>query len=597
MAHNLSLSSLSHPDFTADVDRWYEYRLTFEGGDEFMRQYLLDIPDETPKQLALRKLNTPIPAVAKDAVKDVRRSITQRMEDVVRSGGSAHYQAAVAGEGTGVDREGQSMNLFVGTDVLTELLVMGRVGVFVDNAPPQGPTMADGESRPYAYAYKVEDIVNWSMRRPEEEGTFSMVMLRDHKVDFTQAFGLNFPTNATERFRLCWIGDDGFMRYKFLDKNLSQMPAEVVGSEQKIEDDGSTVITALREIPFIMPALDQSLLADTAGYQRALMNIASNEVMFAINANNPMLLIQKDTRADAQQWKKPPGGNGEPGGQRSRDASVRTGIRSGWVTGRFFGPDEVAPTWLSMPVDSLKGSSEYREKLADEIRQLINVAVQNQTGTRSESRETREISAQGLESGLHFIAMKLQNLETQIGKYMTMYEKGTKFPVITYPKRYNLLSDEQRIINAKAFIEVTNQLPGQPVKKEGAKKVIRDLFTGKVSSNKMTEMTSAVEKHPFIGDFDNIMAMKEGALISDETAAGSQDLPKKEVEQGRKDRAEQIKVTMEAQTPPGETPGASPDRPAARGAPELDADKSSGKTERAEDTQKRGEQKAKKDGE
>jgi hypothetical protein len=585
----LSLSALSHPDFPVDSTRWYEYRLAFEGGEDFMREYLLRPSDETDSEFTDRKRNTPIPAVAKEAVKDVQRAITQRLADVTRSGGSKHYQAAVAGEGSGIDREGQAMDMFIGQDVLEELLVMGRVGVFVDNVPPDGPTLADGPAKPYAYVYRVEDILNWRTMRPEQEGTYSMVLLRDREVTFSQAFGLKFPNKLEERFRLVWIGADGFMRYRFLDKGLNQISPEVINPQLIVEDDGA-IRTQLREIPFVMPKLRTSLLTDVVGYQRLLMNIASNEGMFGINMNSPMLTIQRDTRADGQNWKKPVGGSEEPGGQRSRTNTERQGIRSGWVRGRYYGLEEAQPAWINMPVESINASSEYRMKLADEVRQLVNVAVQNQTGTRSESRETREISAQGLESGLFFIAMKLQDVERKVARYFATYEGERKAAVVTYPKRFNLKTQQERIKDAAEFKKIIDDLPTQELKKEGIKRIVLDLFTGTVSSETMNRMMRAIETHPYIGGFDNVMALIEAGLLTRELAGGSQDLDPEEVKKAAEEKAKMAAEILETQMKiKAEN---TPERPAARGVPEADANPNSGKEERAEDEQKRGEQKA-----
>jgi hypothetical protein len=585
---SLSLSALSHPDFHVDSTRWYEYRLAFEGGEEFMREYLLRTAEETNDEFRDRKRNTPIPAVAKEAVKDVQRAITQRLADVTRSGGSTHYQAAVAGEGSGVDREGQAMDMFIGQDLLEELLVMGRAGVFVDNVPPDGPTLADGPAKPYAYVYRVEDILNWRTMRPEEEGTYSMILLRDREVTFSQAFGLKFPNKMEERFRLVWIGEDGFMRYRFMDKQLNQMTPEVLNPQLVIEDDGA-IRTQLREIPFVMPRLRTSLLTDVVGYQRLLMNIASNEGMFGINMNSPMLFIQRDTRADGQNWKKPVGGAEEPGGQRSRTNTERQGIRSGWVRGRYYGLEENVPQWGNMPVESLEASSNYRQKLADEVRQLVNVAVQNQTGTRTESRETREISAQGLESGLFFIAMKLQDVERKIAKYFGIYE-GEDSATVTYPKRFNLKTQQERIKDAQEFKKVIDDLPTQELKKEGIKRIVLDLFSGTVSSETMERMMRAIDRHPYIGGFDNVMALIEAGLITRELAGGSVDLDAEEVKKAAEEKAKMAAEILETQAKiKAEN---APERPAARGVPEADANPSSGKEERAEDVQKRGAQKA-----
>ena len=105
---------------------------------------------------------TPIPKFAGAAINDIRNAIYQRMRDITRKGGSKAYQYAVNGNNLGVDRRGSTMNAFIGVKVLTELLVMGRVGVFVDAPPvPQAATLADsGGVPPYLYKYDIEDILS-----------------------------------------------------------------------------------------------------------------------------------------------------------------------------------------------------------------------------------------------------------------------------------------------------------------------------------------------------------------------------------------------------------------------------------------------------
>ena len=588
MTIKTSLHAISHPDFQNNVHRWYEYRLTFLGGEEFLRKYIIRLEDETDEQFRIRKENTPIPAAAKEAIKDVRRSIQLRLVDVSRENGSKAYQAAVSGEGSGIDRNGQTMNMFIGQDVLTDLLVIGRVGVFVDNIAPEGATLADGPAQPYAYMYRAEDILNWDTVLPHQLGTFSMVLLRDFKVSFNHTLGVAFPTKREERLRLVWLGEDGFMRYKFFTPKFDSILPESLDPRLSIDDDGA-VVTQLREIPFIMPSLEDSLLSDAASYQRLLLNVASNEGMFAMNINFPMLFIQKDTRAAATQWKRPPGGEPVPGGQRSRNAEVQTGVRSGWIRGRYYSLEEEVPQWGGPPVESLKESREYRAQLADEVRHLVNVAITNQVGQRTESRETKELSAQGLEAGLHEIAMRLQQTERQIAKYFAMYEGTDNVATIAYPKRFSLKSQADRIKDAKDLIEVTNNISGQSAKQVGQSAAFTSLFTGMISSNQMEEVLTEIRKHPYIGDFDNIMALVEAGLMKRETAAESQDLDPEEVEEAMKEKIEiATKITLASQTRQED----SPDRPAARGIPEIDANQKSGEEERAEDGKKRGNQKA-----
>ncbi len=584
---SLSVSAISHPSFRIDLSRWFEYRLTFEGGDDYVDEYLIQQSDESNAEFRERKKFTPIPAVAKEAIQDLQRAITQRLDDVTRVGGTPQYQAAVTGEGGGIDRDGQSMNIFIGHDVLIELLVMGRVGIYVDNFSDPGATMADGGSAPYAYVYRVEDILNWDTMRPEKDGRFKMVLLRDHEVFHNQAFGVSFPNKITERLRLVWIGDDGFVRYRFMDNNLKILALDRISEQFAIEDDG-TVLTPLREIPFIMPELSGgSLLRDVASYQRALLNVASNEAMMAMNVNSHFLSIQTDVRTDNLHWKKPGGDNAEPGSQRGRLAQEKFGARVNWVRARYRDTESSAPEWVSPPVEGLKASHDYRARMADEVRRMINVAVQNQTGVRSESREQRELSAEGLEAGLHFIAMKLQHADQQVAKYYSMYQRTENVAVVTYPKRFRLKKQQERIKDAQELKKLIDGIPGQINKKEGYKRIVAELFTGSVDSVTMTRMLRAIDQHEYIGDPERILELIENAIITRARAAQAFDLPEEEIEEAMKEKIEMAREIMKAQTPPEQQM----ERPAARGVPEADANPQSGEDERSEDEQKRGDQK------
>src|SRR5688572_29524570 len=112
-----------HPIYTRDFTDWEKFRLCYQGGDAFVRRYLEKFDRrEDDKDFARRQRITPIPAFGKSAINDIRNSVFQRMADIVRRGGSDSYQRAVAGLDGGVDNHGSSMNSFLGTQLLTDLL-------------------------------------------------------------------------------------------------------------------------------------------------------------------------------------------------------------------------------------------------------------------------------------------------------------------------------------------------------------------------------------------------------------------------------------------------------------------------------------------
>ena len=149
------------------------------------------------------------------AINDIRNAIYQRMRDITRKGGSKAYQYAVNGNNLGVDRRGSTMNAFIGVKVLTKLLVMGRVGVFVDAPPiPQAATLADSTGvTPYLYKYDIEDILSWTCSKPEEPSEFQAILLRDTVMQYDQAYFL--PTVQVRRYRYLRINEAGRVSLQF----------------------------------------------------------------------------------------------------------------------------------------------------------------------------------------------------------------------------------------------------------------------------------------------------------------------------------------------------------------------------------------------
>ncbi len=144
-SQTINLVDSRHPGYLSGMTDWAKWRLTYEGGDEFRDSYLERFSTrEDQTDFTTRKAMTPVPKFARAAINDIRNAIYQRMRDVVRKGGSEVYQAAVNGNNLGVDHRGSTMNAFLGVKVLTELLVMGRVGVFVDHPlVPADATLAE----------------------------------------------------------------------------------------------------------------------------------------------------------------------------------------------------------------------------------------------------------------------------------------------------------------------------------------------------------------------------------------------------------------------------------------------------------------------
>ena len=195
------IADLRHPKYQASVAAWAKWRLVYEAGDEFIETYLKKFSKrESDAEFEERKDVSYNAAFAKDAVNEVKDSIFQRISDVTREGGTQSFLDAVKGLNFGVDRKGSTMNSFIGRNVLPELLSMGQVGIFVDMPLLEGPTLSQkGNSRPYIYHYKTEDILNWVVENDSDTVEFRSLLLRDYVMGLDSVTGL--PSETEEHFR------------------------------------------------------------------------------------------------------------------------------------------------------------------------------------------------------------------------------------------------------------------------------------------------------------------------------------------------------------------------------------------------------------
>jgi hypothetical protein len=351
------------PGFLASTADWEKYRLTYEGGEQFRTQYLKQFTTrEDADEFALRRDMTPIPTFAKAAVNDIRNAIYQPMVDIIRRDGSELYHTLVAGQDGGVDRRGASMNAFIGQSVLEELLVMGKVGVFVDAPLVQGhATLADVSGfRPFLYAYKVENILSFACTDPENPAEFKALLLRDTVLSYDKGTGL--PDAEVIRYRHLWIDDEGFVNIQFYDLE-----------GKAVDRDGNAsgpIQLNLRAIPFVLLDIGQSLIQDVCEYQIALLNLASSDVNYALQANFPFYTEQKDLRKLGGHIKQAsnPDGTATSGGQGAHTNEIKTGV----TQGRAYDKDMDRPQFIHPSSEPLKASMMLQNSMKEDIRHCFS---------------------------------------------------------------------------------------------------------------------------------------------------------------------------------------------------------------------------------
>lgn len=571
MAHNLSLITstridhMLHPHFVRQSPLFERFRSVFEGGRHFVNRFTEKFTErESDKDFERRKRMTYAPAHAKAAIIDIRNAIFQRMADIIRTGGPKSYQDSINGLGRGVDLRGSSLNAFIGRTVLQDLLVIGRVGIFIDKPPvPERSTLqTDRTTQPYLYFYAAEDIRSWHFNEINE---LDAVLLEDHFFTFDEDTGLIIGEDT--RFRLLTLQKDGVLvRFFERSKEKNQIDKGPIILNER------TQLLELSRIPFVLLELNHSLLHDISDYQIALLNLASSDMNYAMKSNFPFYTEQYSAMSNLPHT-RPAGITGTS--EEASTAKTRN-IETGAAQGRQYAKDLDRPGFIHPSSEPLLASMKKQQQLIDEIRQLINLALSNVRPTRA-SAESKQIDNQGLEAGLSYIGLELEFAEREIAKIWAEYEGETEVTYIKYPDNYQLRTDQDRRKEAKELEELKPATPSVTYKKELCKQIARVSLGTKVNPETMVKIINEIDASAVIEvDSDTVRNDHEAGLVSTKTASMIRGYAEGEAEQAAKDHAERLARIAIAQS------SASVDRPAARGVPDADGESRSGSQERDE---------------
>lgn len=571
-----SLSDLRHPQYVLNQENWEKWRLTYLGGSRFLKRYLKKLSRrEDDQDFRDRQQVSYVPAFAKSAINEVKNSIFGRMRDIAREGGPVSYQASVAGLDGGVDLLGSSMNTFIGRDVLPELMTMARVGVYVDMPPLSGTsTMAEkGNARPYLYWYRAEDIRSWDMMRGQtgDPTEFRALLLRDSTYDIDQHWVL--PYEVTTRYRYLWIDpEDGFVNCQF----YTEMGDPIYPDGY---NNGEVVKLPIRRIPFVMFELSDSLLADVADYQIALLNLASSDMSFALKSNHPFYTEQVDWRTESPYMKS---GSSFGTAQTAIDPTNATvivsqekqiEIKTGSMHGRRYPVGTERPGFIAPPTAPLEASMKKQDQLKDEIRLLVMNALGN-----LQPRDGGTIGESSIEAGLSYIGIELEHGERKIADFWAMYENEDPGSV-NYPEQYSIMSETDRQEQVSALKELMPMVPSLTFRREVAKRIVRITLGTRVGNSKLREIESEIDKDPVVlGDPQVIETDVVNGLVDLETASAARGYPKGVVEKAKADHAERLARIAEHQAKPNLDPNGSD--PGARGVPDQSGNPKAGDEEK-----------------
>lgn len=538
MNRKSTVASITHPYYRYNVDEWDKWRLVYEGGKTFIDRYLYKFSArEKADAFNRRKQVTYNPAFAKEAIDEIKNSIFQRLIDISRKGGSESYQRSVAGLDGGVDLAGNSMNSFIGQDILAELLTMSRVGVFVDMPALTGETLAETDGkRPYLYMYRTEDIRSWCMDEGSEQTEFSNILLRDYRFTYDRDTGL--PTGESCGFRRMWLVD-GKVKVQFY--NLQGTTVDQFGKE----GSETEIVLDIPKIPFVLLNINHSLLSEIANYQIALLNLASADISYAITSNFPFYVEQYEPRGMNEFDRR---AGSEQGGEASdaTDGKAKE-IKLGTGQGRAYPKGMERPGFIHPSSEPLKASMDKQEQMKAEIRQLVSLSVASLSPGKA-SAESKSMDRQGLESGLSAIGTALEVGERKIAELWALYEKA-KPATICYPVTYSIKSEKERREEASDLKEMLPVVPSHDYKKAVCKKIANLTIGRDVTYDDMQKIEKQIDNaKAMTADPEIVSKHIEIGILDLETAADISGYPKGTVDKAKKDHADRVARIALSQT-------------------------------------------------
>lgn len=518
----LNLNQNRHPSYLVDSSSWAKWRLAYLGGRDFVIKYLRQYSSlETTEEFQNRTDISYSPSFTRPEIKNIINKILAVMPQIQRTGSSSYIRAADGGL-FGVDNRYSPWEVFCGEEVLPELLVMGSVGVCVDMIPEPNPIMSEMVT-PYLYTIPREDILNWAYDRDR------LVSVIYKTTDYAYD-DKGFPTG-----------------YQTVHRMMQQTPNGVLVVD---ETDGSIVerVLEINRLPFVILKVSDSLMRDIADYQVALLNIASSDLAYVLQANFPFLTVQQ---SKMQKWFEQQAGRINEDGteQTNADEAKIERARIGTRHGLFYEPQLERPNFIHPSPEPLEASMKKQEQLKQEIKLLLNRSLIELQGVSAGER-TRRQAEESPEQGLKSIGQVLQAAETDISKVWAEY-MGEEPVTILYPDQYSTLTDEELNSAIRRYRDTLDLLPSTTYKKEIGKQLAEQLLKNlnTETRNKIAqEIDSAVA---VVSNPDVLQQDSESGFVSKELASKLRGYPAGEAEKAREEHLERLKEIAAAQAPGG----------------------------------------------
>lgn len=527
-----------HPDWTLYHNTWIKWRLAYNGGEEFVKEYLQKYHDESPFEYARRRSLTFNPPHSLGVVNTIRDAFAVKLPDVERDGSEEYLDWCA----TNVDRCKSSMSTFVGEQVFPEMLALQICGVWMDS-PLRSPDedLAAARARmPFLFTIRRENVLSWYYD-PETNELLSF--LCQEWVPVRNEWGL--VVDVALRYRYAelirdyfGIGNNG-VRVMFIDKD-----GHLTGDNIVDPETAEPKVFPLSRIPFVEFSIPKSLMEDIADMQTALMNLNSCDVDFLFKQNFPVWTEQIDAELEAE--RELMAAKNHDGSQESADNNAIGKKRTvGSSRGVAYDKGLNAPDFVAPSPEPVRVSMEKQTAIATDIRVVSNVALTSMSvAALEQSGASKEADRIGLEASLAFLASVVETGEKDIA---VLFHEMMGIPVessVTYPRNFNVKTDAENRAEAKELIEIRDAVPISEFQKEMNKRIAAAALRGHVGPEVEAGIDEAIDDHI---DWDtsvehaNAMTMhRQNGLVTSDLASVLMGFPEGQAALARDQKAEDL---------------------------------------------------------
>lgn len=430
-------------------------RAAISSTQEFVEAHLRRFSDrETSENFILRKQITPNPPELRVAFNKLCDSIRARMGIVLRESNLVEYVDATRGKGKGIDGKGNSLTSLISTEVLKELLVAKKVGLFVSREKvPE--TLDIVPALPIVNVVQFERIINYTY---DFNNDLVKLLLRSSKQEYEDGYYVR-DIDIFQEYEIV----DGFLQYTEYNNSFLIIDQQTYN---------------LDLIPFVLIEIDESPVELALPTHDALLQITSSDFLFLNKTNYPIYLEPFDPSFELQklamQRQETPEkvGGSNASEKRGNDADVGTS------TGRRYPKGSEPPSFLAPPIQHLEASEKKQEKLKNQIEEILSIDTlrinykQASAETKREDKETLIGSIQRLFDLLESAELRLALIWHRYYNYI-----GSNFK-IEYPKNFDLRSEASRISTCESKLKLRDDVSSKEFKYQITLEVVRDLLPG-----------------------------------------------------------------------------------------------------------------------